>query len=49
MNPNEPAILRGQDAIDFDKYMKRKGTKKEIAYFKKCEEYYLANQPKTKK
>ncbi len=49
MNPNEPAILTGQDAIDFDNYMKRKATKKEIEYAKKCEEYYLANQPKTKK
>ncbi len=49
MHPTEPIILEGEDARDFEKYMRRKATKKEIEYAKKCEEYYLANQPKTEK
>ena len=41
MNPNEPIVLTGKNARAFEKYQKTKATKKEIAYFKRAEEYYL--------
>ena len=40
MHPTEPASLKGKDAIAFDKYQKRKATKKEIAFCKRGEEFY---------
>ena len=47
MNPNEPIVLKGKNAKSFDEYQKRKGTKEEIAYFKKSEKFYLKHcQPK---
>lgn len=50
MYPVKPIILRGKNARDFEKYQKRKGTKKEIAYFKKCEQFYRKScEPKKSK
>ena len=46
MNPNEPIVLTGKSAKAFEKYQKKKGTKEEIAYFKKAEKYYLRHCPK---
>ena len=40
MDPNQPISLKGKDAIAFEKYQKREGTKEEIAYFKKSDEVY---------
>ena len=40
MHPTEPISLKGKDAIAFEKYQKREGTKEEIAYFKKADEVY---------
>ena len=41
MNPNAPIVLTGKNAEEFESYQNRKGTKKEIEYFKKAEKYYL--------
>ena len=41
MNPNAQISLTGKNAKDFELYQNRKGTKKEIEYFKKAEKYYL--------
>ena len=47
MNPIKPIILTGKNSKAFEIYQKKKGTVKEIAYFKKSEEYYLKHIPKT--
>ncbi len=41
MIPNKPIVLKGKDAKAFEKYQKRPGTRSEIAYFRKAEEFYL--------
>ena len=46
MDPTQPISLKGKDAIAFDKYQKRKGTKKEIAFFKRADEVYRKHLPK---
>ena len=46
MDPTQPASLKGKDAIAFDKYQKRKATKKEIAFCKRGEEFYRTHLPK---
>ncbi|RNJ80613.1 MAG: hypothetical protein D9C04_00735 [Nitrosopumilus sp. B06] len=38
--PIQPIVLTGKYAREFEAYQKRKGTKEEIAYFKKCEKFY---------
>ena len=46
MDPTQPISLKGKDAIAFDKYQKRKATKKEIAFCKRGEEFYRTHLPK---
>ena len=46
MDPNQPISLTGKDAIAFEKYQKRKGTKEEIAWCKKSDEFYRTHLPK---
>lgn len=48
---NQPIVLRGKAAEDFERYRKSKPTKEEIAYFKKCEKIYRDSclPPKLKK
>lgn len=41
MIPHKPIVLKGKDAKAFEKYQKRAGTRSEIAYFRKAEEFYL--------
>ncbi len=40
MIPSKPIVLEGKNAENFDKYMRRKATKKEIEFFKRADEYY---------
>jgi hypothetical protein len=43
MIPNRPVVLKDKAAKDFEKYLKRTPTKKEVDYCKKADELYSSN------